>query len=358
MLDIKGINFESIKVKVGSFIGRIFHKEEHNEKMLVIDKRRQAGNYVEKQIINILPGGLSPDQQKKYFEGEDKFKELGEAEEPEPLVAQSSPQLPAPSDDNPVKQLLTQRFKEYSDNNDLLLDRGGLLAFYKERENISFSKEELAFLMQSSLKNKFPFWFWAFYYREHYENITPLFQEVYKHRSILVRRNAIDAFSNFTDTERSIIKLAETEEDASVLGFIASDFIDKENEDSTQRVVANALTRRIIPQLSEKSEKKLSSTKVDLGTAEKRVLYEKIENGWPEEKIQALKILRISAEQQDLKVVEELFDKIIFRPVTDLALACISRIRSTTKAKEIEKELKDTRRIETFFFSSRRRHTR
>lgn len=353
MFDFKGINFESIKLRLGSLIGQVFHKEEHahNEKTLNLDQSKTyAGDYVEKQYVLKLPEGLSQTQQKKLIAGVMGEKNTEEIEETEPSEAQGNAQLPVVATINKrTENFLCQRLKENNADNSLLLDRGGLFLIYKERESISFSKEGLVFLVRSSLKYKFPVWFWAFYYREHFENVTPLFQEAYRYPSLIVRCAVIKAFGSFTDTGDSIVELAENEQDSNILGFIASNFLEKEDAERAQRVIANALTRRIVPAFTEKGKKKMGKMRIDLGAAEKRFLYSEVEKGWPEEKIQALNLLSVSAEERDLPTLENLLDKATYANITDLIFACIGRIGKTNKAKDIERELIETRRIETFF---------
>jgi len=354
MFDIKGIIFESIKLRVGSIIGRVFtydKKEYHDEKTLNIDlSEKHMGDHIEKQVIFNLPEDvlLSESQQKKLVASAVGEEVEEEENEIVPTDAKSDTKLPAETTDKRTEIFLRQHLKENQSNNNLLLDRGSLFLVYKERETISFTEEELIFLVQSSIKHEFPLWFWSYYYREKFKNVVPLLQKAFHHPSSRVRRGVIDMLSEFIDTEDDMVKLAEDERDPNVLGSIALNLLEKKSTDCAQRVIANALTRKIIPILTEERKKRFDDTKIDLGAAEKRFLYDVIENGWPEEKFQALTILSLSAEEVDLSILENLFDKITYMDVSHSILNCIKRIGKTSKAKEIEKELIETRRTESF----------
>jgi hypothetical protein len=80
-----------------------------------------------------------------------------------PKLATGQATLPEVEEDGKPKKSLKYYLAEHKENPEFFLDTGRLLFFYEERLNIDFTKEELVFLIQSSLKNNFPFWFWAFY---------------------------------------------------------------------------------------------------------------------------------------------------------------------------------------------------
>lgn len=347
--------FNFIKLRVGSLIGQIVHKEEniHDEKTLNLDQSRtHLGDHIEKQVVfNVPEGQLLSESQQKKLEASVLGEDEGGIENENEFIstdAKGDAQLIAATTNKQTEDFLHKHLEENQSDNNLLLDRGGLLLIYKEREAISFTEEELIFLVQSSIKHEFPLWFWIYYYREKFGNVVPLLQKAFSHPSSKVRRGGIDALSDFLDTEDDIAKLAENESNPDVLGFIASNLLEKKNTDCVQRVIANALTRKIIPVLTEKSQQKREETKIDLGAAEKRFLYSVINNGWSEEKTKALTILSLSTGEEDLLTLENLFEKITYSDTANLILNCFKRIGKTSKTKEIEKELLETRRQESF----------
>lgn len=355
--NMNGINFESIKVKIGSLlgIGRIFHKEEHNEKNLNIDAKSteiigtQIGQQqIAQQIVLQFPEGLPQSDQTKMVKAI-----LGGANpmlEEAPVSTESGgdAQLLSSTQSSPAEIFLKARYEEYVVDNTVLLDRGGLFLIYKERENISFTKEQLVFLTQSSFNNDFPAWFWMFNHRERFENVVPLLQEVFKHPLQKIRRGAIKALTEFTNTEDEIVTLMQNEPNPEVIGFAVSKFFDKNNLDISQRIIANALTRKIIPILTEKGEKKSEKIQIDIGSAERRYLHNVIENGWQTEKLKALRILSLSAEENDLPFLEKMLTKITYTNIVNLVLSCIARIGKTSQADYIEKEFYKTRWEESF----------
>lgn len=344
MFELKGINFESIKLKIGSLIGRVFtyHKEEHDERTI---NAAIASTKIEKQIVVNLPADVSQSERKELISA---IIDGSRVIEDVPSEASGSAALSAPTTNKPIDQFLQQRLAEYKKDNNLLLDGGGLFTIYKTRSDFSFSKDELVFLTQSSFKHDFPFWFWAFYYRERFDNVAPLLKDVYAHTSIKIRKATITALSKFTETEDNIVSLAEHERNSDVLGHTIFTLIKKGDINRAQRVTANALTRHIIPDFSDKAKNELGEISFDLGAAEKRFLYSVAETGWPEEIIRALTILQPSADETDLPALEKLFDEVSFPKITPPILKCIKKIGKTSKAKEIEKGLLDARWEEYF----------
>ncbi len=354
MFDFTGIKFESIKLKVGSFIERIFHKEEHNEKILNLElkKTEVISTLIGQQIVVNLPEGLPQSDQAKFVKavlggGNDLIEEASTSPSPSP-EADDDLELPASAESSPVEDFFQKQHEEYLEDKSLLLGRGALLLIYKSREEISFSKKELVFLTQSSLENDFPVWFWLFNHRERFESVVPLLQEVFKHSSQKIRRGVVSSLNDFTDTADEIITLMQGEANLEILGYAVSRFLEKEDTDSAQIIIANALTRKIIPILTEKGKKKIEKIKIDLGAAERRFLHSVIESGWQSEKLKALTILSLSAEESDLPFLENILTQASYTNITNLVLTCIKRIGKTNKADYIEKELLDTRWEETF----------
>jgi hypothetical protein len=354
-LDFKGIDVGGIKFRLDSLIGRIFHKEEHNEKILNVDARQAIGTQIgqqqiaiEKQIVLQLPEGLPQSDQANLVRAVLRGDGTPVTEIPISPEASGDAQLPEQTTSSPTEDFLKRRHSEYLTDTDLLLDRGGLLNVYKERESISFSKDELVFLTQSSFKNDFPVWFWLFNYRERFGNVVPLLQNAITHSSVKIRCGVISSLNDFTDTTDEIVSLMETERNPEVLGYAVSRFIEKNDTERAQRTVANALTRKIIPVLTSKAQKKSRDIVLELGAAEKRVLHNEIENGWQNDKLKALTILSLSADERDLPLLEKWLTSVTYTDVVNLILACIKRVGKTTKAEHIEKELEDTRWEETF----------
>jgi hypothetical protein len=357
LFDFKGINIESIKLKLDSLIGRIYHKEEHNEKTLNLELKKTEvigtqirQQQIAKQIVLNFPEGLPQSDQAKLVKavlggGNDLIEETSTSPSPSP---KEELELPASTEKSPTEDFLKKHYDEYLKDKSLLLGRGALLLIYRSREEILFSKEEIVFLTQSSLENDFPVWFWLFNHRERFENVVPLLQEVFKHSSQKIRRGVISSLNDFTDTADEIIRLMQSEATPEVLGYAVSRFLEREDTDRAQVIIANALTRKIIPILTEKSKKKVEKIKVDLGAAERRFLHSVIESGWQSEKLKALMILGLSAEESDLPFLEKILTQASYTNVTNLVLNCIKRIGKTNKADYIEKELLDTRWEETF----------
>ncbi len=349
MFEFKGINFESIKLSVGSLVGvgKIFHKEEHQDNRK-IQLEQTSQTYIANQL-NLSLEGLTPEQQTDLIQSALGKKEQNDSEVLEPPKAQTTEPLPQPTEESGTEKFLKQRLEDYKSNPELLLDRGALLSVYTDREKIGFSEEELVFLVQSSIKNEFPIWYWSFYQRENFESVSPMFKNAYAHESLKIRCGVIEALTSFSDTSDDIIELCESERNPKVLGYAASAFARKKDYPRLQRVVANALTRRIVPELTEEGRGLLNKISIDLGAAERRFLCEKIENGWTEEKILSLGILSTSAEESDLETLEKFVGTSLFIRAEELVLLCIAKIGKTTKADKIEKELLETNRIETFY---------
>jgi len=357
IIDFKGINIESVKAKLGSIIGyhKEEHKEEHNEKILKIDASQKKfigeqvhSQHIAQQINLSLPEGTSEEERTKLMqialEGAKQTPENNQIS----TEASGGARLPEKTTATPTEKFLHKHFEEYQSDNTLLLDRGGLLFIYKSREKISFSKEELGYLTQSSLRNDFPIWFWLYNHRERFESVVPLLQLVFKHNLLKIRKGVINALNDFSDTSDDIVKLMESEDDSEVLGYSISRFLEKNDTDRAQRIMANALTRRIIPVLTEKVRGNLNRVKIDLGSAERRFLHKSIEDGWQSEKLRSLELLSLSAEESDLPFLEDLLDKITYTDIVNHILACIRRIGKTNKAEYIEKEMLDTRWEESF----------
>lgn len=346
-----GLKIEKIKVHLGALVGRVFnyHKEEHNEKTLKVELQNieiaetQIGQqqYIEKQVINNiqLSENTSPELIKAIISAE-KTPALPltalEAKE-----ASGAAQLPGATASNPANDFLAKRVFDYRKNENILLDKGGLLYVYENRESISFDKDSLIFLTQSSLKYDFPVWFWSFYYRERFSNVAPLFKRTYQHSSPKIRQATIGAMSKYTETEEEIAQLAINESDQGVLGFIIATLIKKDDLERAQRVLANSLSRRIIPLFTSEDKKRVEKKRLEIGAPEKRYLFEIARIGWSEEKIQALTILSLCAEEEDLPALEKLLEE-TRGSIGYLILKCIERIGKTNKGKEIEKELLET----------------
>lgn len=350
-LDFKGI--ESVRVKLGSIIGRIYHKEEHNEQTNLDVSQKTIGDQIglqqiASQINLILPEGTSEEERTRLIQATlQGVKRLPDGDRISAEAAGDA-RLPEETTGTPAEEFLHKYFEEYQSDNSLLLDRGGLLFVYKSREKISFSKQELVYLTQSSLRNNFPIWFWQYNHRERFGSVVPLLQSVFKHDLLKIRKGVISALNDFSDTDDHIVELMEGERNPEVLGYAVSRFLEKNDVDRAQRVIANALTRRIIPTLTEKVKNNLNRPKIDLGSAERRILHKAIEDGWQSEKLRALELLSLSAEESDLTFLEGLLDNVTYTDVVNRILACIKRIGKTNKAQYIEKKMLDTHWEESF----------
>lgn len=247
--------------------------------------------------------------------------------------------------DSQTRNFLRHCLQEYKKNPSLFLDREHLFFIYKERLELDFSEEDLIFLLQSSLKSGFPYWFWSFLYREKFGNVIPLFNSAFKSENLKVRINAIIGMSKFTESSEDIAKLAMTEDDELILGTIVVTLHKLKAPDLIQRVITNAITRKLIPELDYKEIKGL---RVKLGENEKKFLHEVIKSGWANEKVKALNILSITADKSDLPILEELLENESYRQTTFSVLNCIANVGFSNKAKLIEKELEDSRWEELF----------
>ena len=348
MFNFTGLSIEKIQLHLGTLVGRVFsyHREEHNEKTLNLKIQKtkiaetQIGQqqYIEKQVINNiqLSESTSPELIKAIISAEGTpTPQLASSEAKE---ASGEAQLPAGRADIPADDFVTRRVLDYQGNENLLLDKGGLLYVYKNRESISFTEDSLVFLAQSSLKYDFPLWFWSFYYREKFNNVVPLFKKTYQHSSQKIRQATIEAFSKFTETEEEVEQFATNEPDKGILGFIIAILIKKDELERAQRVLANSLSRRIIPIFSSEDKEKVEKKHLEIGVAEKRYLFETAKGGWSEEKIQALVVLSLCVEDADLPALEELLGETRGN-VNYLVLRCIERIGKTNIGEKIEKEL-------------------
>lgn len=340
ILEIKNI-FGSIKIKGLSFFKNLrvqsSKKKYSAEEMTIIE---------EQKTVNVL---VASEEQKKLFS---RFMGgTGSELSVESLISPDSDGtiLPVVAPvDRKIKTFLSQYLQEYRQNPTLFLDKERLFSIYKERSGVDFSEEELVFLLQSSLKNDFPCWFWSFFYREKYGNVMPLFRSAYNCNNSKIRMGVITGLNKFTDVNESIVKLAETEEDEDILGIIVIKLHKKKETDLVQRVIANALTRRIVPSFEYKPVKNL---KIDLGTGEKRFLHKVIKEGWANEKNKALNVLSLAADESDLSLIEGLLESETYRETTLNTLNCIARIGKTNRIELIENELLNSK-LEKYFIES------
>src|SRR3989344_2292332 len=277
--------------------------------------------------------------------GTDQVKEIvekiaGATDIPLLIPASSSGEatLPNVSEEDGATKSLKQYLKEHEDNPEFLLDRGRLLFFYEERQTIDFKEDALVFLLQSSLKVKFPFWYWTYLYREKFGNVVPLLEAAFKTGDVKIRLEVLNILTRFLDTGENIVQLAMSEIDELVLGAMVVKLAG--DEDKAQRVIANAISRKFIPQLDYKDIKSLTAP---LGKNEKKFLSETIANGWSNEKVKALNILSVTASEEDLPLLEGLIEKERYRETTYSTLHCIVRIGKTNIAEHLENELENAR---------------
>lgn len=352
-----GINIESIKLRLKSLVSFNYEKEEHTENTLnlsVENNTEVTGTKIEnlqqigKQIVLNLPEGATSKDKESITKAVLEGVSTDFLEAPTSSESGTDAKLGDTDTESPAVEFLKNRFAEYVKDKDILLDRGGLFYIYKNRVHIPFTEEELVFLTQSALKNDFPAWFWLFNYRERYGNVVPLLQEVFKHKSQKVRQEVVTSLSEFTDTADTIVSLMHTETNPHVIGFSVTTLLTKEDEVRAQKIIANALTRDIIPVLSVVGKKKIKNAQINLGLSERKFLLKVAEEGWATEKTAALEILCASAEKADLTTLETVLKKVSYQDVGNLILSCIKHIGETSEAKYIEKQLLDASWEEAF----------
>lgn len=261
-----------------------------------------------------------------------------------PAISAGDANLPQIRKEGKPKELIEKYLSEHTENNSFYIDIDRLIFFYDERLNIDFSEAELVFLVESSLKNSFPFWFWSFLYREKFSNVVPLFKQVFENKDLKIRLGLVAAIGRFTNTSDSIVEWAQTEKNEKVLGAIIVD-LHKGGEDAlAQRVIVNAISRKLIPDLDYREIKKLEAS---LGKNEKKCLHEAILSGWPNERVKALNILSATATEEDLSLLESLLEKEAGQTALSI-LHCIARIGKVNNKEAIEKQLVDTRSEDLF----------
>lgn len=262
-----------------------------------------------------------------------------------PKLSTGQSTLPEVEEDGKPKKLIKHYLAEHKENPEFFLDVGRLLFFYEERLNTDFTEEELVFLIQSSLKNNFPFWFWAFLYREKFESVTPLLKSAFATMDLKIKLKVVEVFGRFTDTAENIVELSQNEKDETVLGAMVVRLTKSNEEACAQRLISNAISRKLIPKLDYKEIKTLNA---ELGKNEKKFLHERIQNGWSNEKVQALNILSVTASEEDLRVLEDLIENEAYRETTFSTMHCIARIGKTNNKTLLEKQLEDARWEEFF----------
>ncbi|MEK7063462.1 MAG: hypothetical protein AAB955_02080 [Patescibacteria group bacterium] len=244
-----------------------------------------------------------------------------------------------------LKVLLENFVSEHNEDQTFLLGVGQLLFFYRHRSNIDFSEAELILLLRSSLKHGFPFWYWSFLYREKFSNVIPLIKESYKTNDVKIRIELVRVLTRFTETAEELCALAETEKNEEILGAMVAALFEGKNEDHAQRVISNAISRRLVPRVELDRIKLLSA---ELGASEKRFLRQIVIDGWPEEKVFALNLLSVSPSPDDLHVIENVIDNLRYPKAVVSALHCVSRIGRTGKIEVIKKLIDETRSEEIF----------
>jgi hypothetical protein len=251
--------------------------------------------------------------------------------------------LPEIEEEDGATKLLKKCLEEYAESPEFLLDRGRLLFFYDERQNIDFKEDALVFLLQSSLKAGFPFWYWTYLYREKFGNVVPLLEAAFRTDDVKIRLEVLNILTRFLDTAENIVQLAMTENNELVLGAMVVKLVG--DPDRAQRVIANAISRKLIPRLDYKEIKSLTAP---LGKNEKKFLTDTIASGWSSAKVKALNILSVTASEEDLPLLEGLLQNETYRETTYSTLHCIARIGKTNIAKHLEKELEDARLEELY----------
>jgi hypothetical protein len=185
----------------------------------------------------------------------------------------------------------------------------------------------------------------GFLYREKFESVTPLLKSAFDTKDLKIKLQVVEVFGRFTDTAENIFELSQTEKDETVLGAMVVRLFKSNEESCAQRVILNAISRKLIPKLDYKDVKTLNA---GLGKNEKKFLHEKIKNGWSNEKVQALNILSVTASEEDLPVLEDLIANETYRETTFSTMHCIARIGKTNNKALLEKQLEDARWEEFF----------
>ena len=336
------IDVSALKIKIGKFIGSVFSVKGPVDVDIKKNKAKiQELNQTQDNSINI-----------QIFDPELTKRLIGNVEKPPSATASifadpaGSAVLPPTKDSkSKAKSLLKTNLVEHNKNPSYSLDVGRLIFVYGERLNIDFSKDELVFLLRSSLKSDFPFWYWCFLYREKFKEVVPLLLQGFKTIDIKVRLGIVDVLSRFTDTGDYIAKLAETEHNEIVLGAMVVKLFNNGYLDQSQRVIVNAISRRLIPCLDYRDIKTLNAT---LGINEKEFLYKVIKKGWPDDKVKALNILGATISEDDLPLIENLLENESYSKIELSALHCIIKIGRTNNQEFLEKELEDARSAELF----------
>ena len=265
-----------------------------------------------------------------------------------PLVSSESNKIdrqPSSKKENKANQFLIECLEKHKKYPTFFLDKEGLFFIYKERLGIDFSKEEISFLLKSSLKNDFPYWFWSFFYREKFRNMIPLFTSAFEVDNLKIKINVIRGLSKFSDTAETIFELVKREENELVIGTAIVELHKNKETDLIQRVITNAITRKLIPDVT---VNEIRGIRIQLGLVEKKFLYQVIKTGWAKEKNKSLNILSTSADKSDLTMVEELIKKEKYRETYISSLNCLSSVGFSTETSLLEKEL-DGVRLEEYF---------
>lgn len=247
------------------------------------------------------------------------------------------------SNDAESTLLLNKWHSDYKNNDALLLDIGRIIYLYDKRLGILFTEDHLVFLVRSSLKNDFPVWFWSFFYREKYSHVLPLFKAAFNTTDVKIRLGVIRSYGRFSDSSQDLVELAEAEKDTTVLGLIVTILSKNGEEMAAQRVICNALSRRLVPILD---YKEVQNLKTEVGTIERNFLRDVVENGWPNQKIYALNILSLTALESDLLLLESLLESEYETMCS--TLHCIERIGKINNQAILIKLLDDTRSEEVF----------
>lgn len=267
----------------------------------------------------------------------------------EPVKQQSQESHRQQTPDRQIRDFLDSRYVEYKNNKSLLLDEGALLVVYSKRTQILLTSDLLVFLLQSSLKIEFPYWFWVLYFRENIDNAVDLLKQSYDHPDEVIRIRVIEVLSEFSDTEDDIVMLAQGEMNEIVIGSTVFFLLKKEKLSSAQRVIANSITRYIVPILPDCDYKDLKRWNIELGGAEKNFLYSKIDTGWKEEKFAALKIICLSSYPSDSSQIDQYLKKISDPDLSTILLLCLQKIGSTKEYELIVDLMMNTRSSDIFF---------
>lgn len=275
------------------------------------------------------------------------------------LTDGEQPELPTPTDSVGVvllapentegvkyKERLQLYLKEHLSNRDFFIGIGQLLFFYENRLLIDFSEEELIFLLQSSLKCEFPFWYWSLLHREKFRHVMPLLRSAFITSDVKIRIEVIRIIGKFRDTADEIVTLCTTEENPIVLGKAITTLFINKSENEAQRILSNSISRKIVPRVEYKD---VQSLLTPIGVNEKMFLHNIIKTGWPEEVVFALNIISLSPSETDLNIIEDVLENVSYKSVTISALHCIKRIGKTNKPELIRKLLTDTRQEDVLY---------